>query len=342
MPGEIGKLGFGLMRLPRTKLKTHIDIPQTSKMVDMFMDVGFNYFDTAYVYVGSEAATKKALVDRYPRDSYYLATKLNAFMLVHNEKGAKNEIYTSLERTGAQYFDNYLLHSIMENNYKTYDKYGLWDYVAKLKQEGVIRHWGFSYHSGPELLDKILTEHPEADFVQLQINYRDWNDPSVTSCANYEVARKHGKKIIVMEPLKGGKLIDLPKAAQDEFKSVNPNASMASWGIRFAASLDGVMTVLSGMSSEQQMRDNLSFMKDFTPLNSEETKAIARVQEILGHAGGIGCTECHYCTGECPQGIQIPDVFSAENIKLETGDTAAARKAYDALRDSGPAADECI
>ncbi len=342
LPTDIGKLGFGLMRLPRTGLKTRIDIEQTSKMVDMFLDAGFNYFDTAYVYPGSEPAAKKALVDRYPRDSYYLATKLNAFMLVRNEKGAKQEIYTSLKRTGAQYFDFYLLHGIMNNNYQKYEKYGLWDYVAKLKEEGVIRHYGFSFHAGPELLDQILTEHPDVEFVQLQLNYRDWNDPSVSSRANYEVARKHGKKIIVMEPLKGGKLINIPEAAKKEFQSVDSDAPIASWGLRFAASLDGVLTVLSGMSSVEQMAENLSFMKDFKPLNSEEIKAIARVQEILGHSAGIACTGCKYCTGQCPKGIPIPDIFSAENIKLERGNTAAAKQAYEKLRQAGPVADECI
>ena len=209
---EVPKLGFGLMRLPKKGLRT--DIEQVKHMVDLFMEAGFTYFDTAYVYLGSEAAIRKALVDRYSRESYTLATKLNAFIMAPTEKAAKKQFFTSLERTGAGYFDYYLLHAMMENNYTRYDKFHLWDFVGEQKEKGLIRNLGFSFHAGPKLLDQLLTDHPEVDFVQLQINYADWENPSVAARANYEVARKHGKSIVVMEPVKGGNLANPPAAVK--------------------------------------------------------------------------------------------------------------------------------
>lgn len=337
---DVPKLGFGLMRLPRKGLGT--DIGQVKKMVDLFMDAGFTYFDTAYVYPGSEAAIKKALVDRYPRESYTLATKLNAFMMAPTEKAAKKQFDTSLERTGAQYFDYYLLHALMENNYKKYDKFHLWDYVKEKKEQGLIRHLGFSFHAGPQLLDQLLTEHPEVDFIQLQINYADWENPSVTSRANYEVARKHGVSITVMEPVKGGNLANPPEAVKKLFDAYHPDMSYASWAIRFVASLDGIITVLSGMSNIDQMKDNLSYMKKFQPLNEEEQKIIQEAQRILGHSSTIPCTACHYCMDGCPKQIRIPDIFSAMNRQLGSGQMAAAVEAYRAVTGEGHMASDCI
>ena len=220
------KLGFGLMRLPKRGVV--IDVEKVKTMVDLFLDAGFTYFDTAFVYPGSETATRKALVERHPRDSFTLATKLNA-MVAPTEKAARKQFAVSLEHTGAGYFDYYLLHALMENNYKRYEKLHLWDFVNEQKEAGLIRNLGFSFHAGPQLLDQLLTEHPEVDFVQLQINYADWENPKVTSRANYEVARKHGKLITVMEPVKGGSLADPPADVKKLFKNIHPDMSCASW-----------------------------------------------------------------------------------------------------------------
>ena len=335
----IKKLGFGLMRLPRRGAV--IDGKKTAEMVDMFLENGFTYFDTAFVYVGSEAATKRALVSRHPRESYTLASKLMATK-VPSAKLAKAELDTSLKRTGAEYLDYYLLHSLMENNYRQYDKFGLWDFVKEEKAKGRIKHYGFSFHGGPALLDEILTEHPDAEFVQLQINYADWNDPKIRARENYEVARKHGKSVIVMEPVKGGKLASPPDEIKKIFDEAAPGASYASWAIRFAASLDGILTVLSGMSTPEQVADNVSFMKDFTPLNEKELEAIKKAQEIFNKSSGIPCTACRYCTEGCPAGIPIPDIFAVANAKNSTGKIEAAKSDYEKLTVNGGKASSCI
>lgn len=325
---EVKKLGFGLMRLP--KKGPVIDIKETSEMVDIFLKNGFTYFDTAFIYLGSEAATKKALVDRYPRESYTLASKLFAAK-IPTAKIAKSEFETSLKRTGAKYLDYYLLHSLMESNYTKYDKFGLWDFVKEEKEKGRIKHYGFSFHGGPELLDKLLTEHPDAEFVQLQINYADWENPKVRSREVYEVARKHGKSIVVMEPVKGGKLADPPEEVKKLFREANPDASFASWAIRFVASLDGILTVLSGMSNVEQVNDNVSFMKDFVPLDEKELEVIRKAQEIFNKAADIPCTACRYCTEGCPKKIQIPDIFAARNKQIYSGRIDEAKSDYDSL-----------
>ena len=333
------KLGFGLMRLPKRGFV--IDVEKVKTMVDLFLDAGFTYFDTAYVYPGSEVAIRKALVERHPRDSFTLATKLNA-MAAPTEKAARKQFATSLERTGAGYFDYYLLHALMENNYERYEKLRLWDFVREQKEKGLIRNLGFSFHAGPALLDKLLTEHPEVDFIQLQINYADWENPKVTSRANYEVARKHGKLITVMEPVKGGRLADPPEEVKALFRAIHPDMSCASWAIRFVASLDGILTVLSGMSTVAQMEDNLSYMKNFQPLNDEEQEAVRRAQRILGNSATIPCTACRYCVEGCPQQIRIPDIFAAMNKQLGNGQMAAAREDYFRAAAEGHRASDCI
>ena len=335
---EIKKLGFGLMRLPRKGPMT--DIKQTCEMVDAFLDAGCTYFDTAHVYIGSEDAARKTLVERHPRESYKLATKLHAGFSI-SEKAAKQQFYTSLERTQAGYFDYYLLHSLMQSNYKKYEKYGIWDFAREQKEKGLIKHVGFSFHSDPALLDEILTAHPEVEFVQLQINYADWENPSVTSRANYEMARKHGKPIVVMEPVKGGRLADPPEEIKKLFKEYHPDMSYPSWAIRFVASLEGILTVLSGMSNTEQMNDNLSFMRDFKPLNEEEQKIIRKAQEIMGRSEVIPCTACGYCKEGCPKQIQIPEIFSAMNMRLGNGQLEAASEAYRGIPEEHRA-DKCI
>ena len=336
---DVSKLGFGLMRLPRKGLRT--DIEQVKQMVDMFMEAGCTYFDTAYVYPGSEAAAKKALVDRYPRDSYTLATKINAMMTL-NEKSAKQQFFTSLERTGAGHFDFYLLHALMDGNYAKYDRYHLWDFAREQKAKGLIKHLGFSFHGGPRVLDQLLSEHPEVEFVQLQINYRDWENPSVASRANYEVARKHGTPIVVMEPVKGGTLANPPAQVRELLLGHHPDMSPVSWAIRFAASLDGILTVLSGMSSVAQMKDNLSYMKDFRPLDEAEQKIIQQAQRILGKSSTIPCTGCRYCTEGCPKKIAIPEMFTAMNKQLGNGQLQEAAADYRNAAGLGGRASDCI
>ena len=337
------KLGFGLMRLPKLD-DGSIDIEQTKQMVDAFIAAGGTYFDTAFVYDNgeSEAAAKLALVDRYPRNSYTLCTKLCAWQQCHDEKSAKQQFYTSLERTGAGYFDYYLLHALMESNYKKYDEYHLWDFMKEMKREGLVRHFGFSYHSDHKLLDQLLTDHPEVDFVQLQINYADWENPDVEARANYEVARKHGKAIVVMEPVKGGALADPIPEVKKIFKDAAPDLSCASWAVRYAASLDGMITVLSGMSDLAQMEDNLSYMKDFKPLDADEQAVIEKAVAAMKAVPSIACTACHYCTNGCPMQIPIPEIFKARNEQLIYNQIAKGKQQYqEAVKDKGKASD-CV
>ena len=302
------KLGFGLMRLPTVEGKPdEIDHEQVSRMVDMFMEAGLTYFDTAYVY-GKDGASEKAaracLVDRYPRESFTLAT----------------------------------------NTYKRYDEYHLWDYVAGLKKQGLIRNMGFSFHATPELLDQILTEHPEVDFVQLQLNYADWENPSVTSRANYEVARRHNKPIVVMEPVKGGTLANPPAKVRELFKAAAPDMSLASWAIRYIASLPGILTILSGMSNVEQMADNISYMRAdaFRPLDQEGMEVIHKAQAALAAIPSIPCTGCSYCTPGCPQNIPIPDIFEARNHQLVFENEEAGQRSYNFHTANKGKASDCI
>ncbi len=333
------KLGFGLMRLPRKGL--FIDVEHTSEMVDLFLDAGMTYFDTAYIYPGSENAIRKALVERYPRSSYTIATKLFA-MTALNEKSARKELMTSLERLGTDYVDYYLLHSLMKSNYKKYERFHLFEYVREMKEKGIIRHIGFSFHDDPELLEEILIAHPEVEFVQLQINYADWESPNVNSRKNYEVARRYGKLVTIMEPVKGGALAEPDPKIKTMMKEMHPDMSCASWAIRFAASLDGVLTVLSGMSNTAQMKDNLSYMKDFQPLNEAELEVIRRAQEIIGNAKTIPCTACSYCRKGCPKEVPIPDIFAAMNLRLQKGQMEESKDAYAKILAAGHSAEDCI
>ena len=335
------KLGFGLMRLPRNEDGT-IDIPQTSQMVDLFLEAGGTYFDTAFAYQGSEEAIRQALVERYPRDSYTLASKL--FISPGSgmtEEDAKKEITTSLERSGAGYFDYYLVHAVQRTNYQYYEDYGIWDYVKELKEKGLVKHYGFSFHADPDLLIQLLEKHPDAEFVQLQINYADWENPGVAAKRNYEICRKYGKPVVVMEPVKGGILADPIDSVKEIFDAENTGMSYASWALRYVAEKDNLLAVLSGMSSVEQMKDNLGFMKDFRPLSEHEEEVIRRVQEALNKDKSIPCTACRYCTKGCPMEIPIPDIFTVENRKKGSPEFRVKREYTIVTAGRGKASD-CI
>lgn len=323
MGKEIRKLGFGLMRLPQKD--GAIDVEQTKEMVDLFLQAGFTYFDTAWAYAGSEDAIRKALVERYPRERFLLATKNAAWINCRTKEEAYAQFDTSLEQTGAGYFDFYLLHNLGEGRTRYFDDFDMWSWVQEKKKAGLIKHVGFSFHSTPEELEEILNAHPEMEFVQLQINYADWENPAVQSRGCYEVARKHGKPVIVMEPVKGGMLATPPESVVKVLKEAEPESSPASWGVRFAADLDGVLTVLSGMSSVEQMKDNLSYMKSFTGLNESQKATLRRAQEELKKIPLIPCTACNYCAKVCPKNIGISGSFTARNYLTLYGDKAAAK-----------------
>ena len=335
------KLGFGLMRLPKNP-DGSIDVPQVCQMADRFIAAGGTYFDTAYVYDdgASEAAFKAAVADRYPRDSYTVATKLNV-RVAKDAEDARQQFYTSLERTGVSYIDYYLLHAIQRGNYEMYEEYGIWDYVAELKKKGLIRHWGFSFHSDPELLRMLLTKHPDAEFVQLQLNYADWENPGVASRKNWEICKEFGKPVTVMEPIKGGILADPIPTVKAVFDAEGSGRSYASWAVRFAASLDNIIVVLSGMSNLAQMEDNLSYMKEFQPLSDAELDLIRQAQEALNGDKSIPCTACHYCTEGCPMGIPIPEIFTVANRRKGSPEFRTIREYGIVTQGKGKASD-CI
>ena len=311
------KLGFGLMRMPLIDPNNDasVDIEKVKKMVDLFMAKGFTYFDTAIMYNGfaSQRVAKEAIVDRYPRESFTLATKLHDEFF--NSREEMEKIFSDqLEQTGAGYFDYYLLHGIEAGSYPKFEKYHCFEWLMEKKERGLVKHAGFSFHDTPELLDEILTKHPEMEFVQIQLNYLDWESEWIQSRKVYETAVKHGKPVIVMEPVKGGTLAKLPAGAEALLKEREPDLSIPSWAIRFAASQENVMVVLSGMSTVEQMQDNLSYMEDFQPLTEEEKEIL--IHQVAGAINGqiaVPCTGCSYCTEGCPMQIPIPKYFSLYN-----------------------------
>lgn len=342
------KLGFGLMRLPLLDKAdpASIDVEQVKKMVDIFMEKGFTYFDTAWMYCGfnSEHVAKAALVDRYPRDAFTLATKLHSGFFQSLED--RDKVFSQqLEKTGVEYFDYYLLHGLSGNNYEKFEKFDCFNWLREKKEQGLVKHMGFSFHDNAELLDRILTRHPELEFVQLQINYLDWESPWIQSRKCYETAVKHGVPVIVMEPVKGGTLAKVPEEAERLLKEYDPQMSIPSWAVRFAASLDHVMMVLSGMSSEEQVLDNGGFMEEFHPLKEEEKKLLRQVADIIKSATAVPCTGCAYCVDGCPKKIAIPKFFSLYNEDMreakEKGWTPNGTF-YELLARDGGKAGDCI
>ena len=318
------KLGFGCMRLPMTNDNKEVDLEEFNRMIDVFFEAGFNYFDTAHGYIGgkSETAIRECLVKRYPRESYILVDKLTTNYF-EKEEEIRPFFEQQLEWTGVEYFDYYLMHALNSEFYKKYVSCNAFEVAKKLKEEGKIRHIGISFHDKAEVLDKILSEQPDIEVVQIQFNYADFDDPGIESFKCLQVCQKYNKPSIVMEPVKGGALVNLPAAAKKVFDDFNANkvhASYASYAIRFCASFENNFMVLSGMSNLEQMKDNISYMKDFVPFSEEEFKLVESVRNLLKNQDMIPCTACQYCVEECPKRIPIPDVFADYNAKKQFND----------------------
>lgn len=334
------KLGFGCMRLPMKGDK--VDYEEFNKMVDYYLEQGFNYFDTAHGYLDgkSEIALRECLTKRYLRDRYILTNKLTKSFF-SKEEDIRPFFEEQLKICNVEYFDYYLMHAQDADIYEKFKECNAYNVARKLKKEGKIKHLGISFHDKAEVLDKILTENPDIEIVQIQFNYIDYESPSVQGKKVYEVARKHNKPIIIMEPVKGGALVNLPEEAKKIFDDLGEDYSYASYAIRFAASQEGVFSVLSGMSDLEQIKDNISYMKEFKPLEQKEYEAINKVTKILDKLGGIPCTGCRYCVPECPKKISIPDLFSCYNAKVQFNDWNSSYY-YDIHTKSGNKASECL
>ena len=338
------KLGLGCMRLPVLDGDAEkIDEAYVCKMIDSFMEQGFTYFDTAYPYHNqkSEGAVRRCLVERHARESFYLADKMPVW-LVKEYADYEKLFNEQLERCGVDYFDFYLLHALDKEKADKTDELGGFRFVQEKKAEGKIKYIGFSFHDSAEVLDEILTKHPEMEFVQLQINYYDWESENVQSRKCYEVAVKHGVPVIVMEPVKGGTLANLAPEAAKVLDALGEKASYASYALRHAASLEQVFMVLSGMSNEAQLADNMSFMKEFVPLTDKEQEAIAKVVEELEKLPTIPCTKCRYCVDGCPQKIHIPGLFQAYNNVIQFGNNEVSRRNYEEVVNGRGLASSCV
>ena len=330
LPETTKKLGFGLMWLPVINgSEEAVDLEQVNRMVDLFLEQGFTYFDTAYPYHhgSSERVVRSALVERHPRESFLLADKMPIFR-INSPEDVPATFAEQLERTGAGYFDMYLLHAMGAERMKTVRQNRVWPYLLGEKERGRIHRLGFSFHDSPEVLDSILTELPEAEFVQLQINYADWEDADVQSRRCYEVAQKHGKPVIVMEPIRGGSLASEKAVCAPLLQETDPRASLASWALRFAAGLPGVAMVLSGMSTLEQLQQNVILFDSMEPLSDKEQAVLVRAAEMLRAAGTVPCTGCKYCVEGCPAGINIPDILDLLNEYARFGSLASAKRSY--------------
>lgn len=342
---EMKKLGFGMMRLPLTQADnpTKIDLPQVCQMVDTYLEKGFSYFDTAYMYHNytSEIIVNEALVKRHPRESFKLATKLPVALLKQKED-VERIFEEQRKKCGVDYFDYYLLHCLDTGNYQVAQNLDCFAFIVQKKSEGKVKKIGFSYHDNAKLLDEILTAHPEIEFVQLQINYLDWEDPKVQSRKCYEVCVKHEKPVIVMEPVKGGMLASVPEEVASLFQLQEPDMSVASWAVRYAASLSNVFMVLSGMSNYEQLLDNTEYMQTFIPLNAAEIETVNKAVDIIHSSIAIQCTACRYCVEGCPMKIAIPEYFSIYNAQLQFGDASRAKGRFSTLADKNGKPSECI
>ncbi len=338
------KFGFGCMRLPllNPKDESSIDMEQFKEMVDAFMEAGHTYFDTAFVYHdgASETALGEALVKRYPRDSYTIATKCLAWALP-DEATAKACLGISLERLGTDYIDYYLLHNVGGQRTAKFDAFGMWEFAQQKKEEGVIKNWGFSMHDGPETLEQLLIDHPEVDFVQLQVNYLDWDDPITQSRKLMEVAAAHEKPVIIMEPARGGRLCNLPEEVAAILRAANPHATDANWAYRFCWNLPNVLAVLSGVSTIEQMRENLASYAANKPFTPEEQQALAEALTALRDMQVVPCTNCGYCLKDCPQHVQISTIMSLLNLEAMTRDREFVKGLYSWQAQDGYAS-ECI
>ena len=317
----IGRLGFGMMRLPKNG--EQIDIEKTKLLVDRFMEAGFNYFDTALRYAGSEEAVREALVKRYPRESYYLTDKNSCWINTKDAEAARRQLEESLENTQAGYFDYYLLHNIGEHRTESFDRFGMWDWIKEMKKTGKIRHWGYSFHDSPELLRDLIEKHGKPDVVQLQINYADWEHPVYRAAELYKICRDNDIPVIIMEPVRGGILADPPAAVREVLEKAAPERSMAAWALRFAGSLEGVLTVLSGMNTPEQMEENCRLFKNMEPLSEAERGTIRQAQDVLAAVELIPCTGCEYCMRVCPNNIGIPGTMTLMNTFRLYGTEAA-------------------
>ncbi|MBE6473665.1 MAG: Fe-S oxidoreductase [Coriobacteriaceae bacterium] len=320
---KISKLGFGCMRFPGRE-DDAINIDDISKMVDAYLEAGGNYFDTAWAYPNSEVALGKALVARHPRDSFYIATKCVAWNHCNGQEDLERQLQESLANLGVEYVDVYLMHNLGGRRTAAFDKYDAWEFMKSVKERGLAKHIGFSAHCTPEELETFIADYPEAELVQLQVNYLDWDSPSFRERECVEIANKHGKPIVVMEPVKGGLLADPPQAVKDVIDEAMPNDSYATAALRFTASVEGVFTTLSGMSTLEQVQDNVRAFANFEPLSDAELAAIERAQEIMAESDIVPCTGCAYCEKVCPQGIGIAGSMTALNYYINFGDPYAA------------------
>jgi len=311
---SIGKLGFGFMRM-WTEEGLGINIDLLKKMIDRFLGAGFSYFDSSYYYTGSEEALNEALVKRHPRSAYKLATKM-PLSIINSREDMDKALGVSLGRLGLDYLDFYMLHGLSLESCKRMEDIGGWDFIRELKEQGRIGHYGFSYHDKADNLDEILTRHPDVGYAQIQLNYLDWDSAKVNSGRMYEILRKHNKPFTIMSPVKGGLLSGAGSVAEKALREVDPNVSAASWAVRFAASHEGLITMLSGMSTMEQLEDNINTIQNLKPLTEDEMATLRKVADLINSMPYVQCTDCRYCLRDCPKDLDIPKLIALYNEYL--------------------------